>query len=292
MTVPVVMVHGSDGVCPDVDQGYLATVLKQAQQYNERVVLLGDAANRHLEVEHYDYRDFYGEARRFFEREYVKYSYYEDAYDRFVMGFYFVLKEFMQATDVDVISNNDSDVMIYCDMAEEERKLPQGYEIACCIPLHQPPFRWCASTHTSFITFEGLCELCDFIHRMYTIPSGLLRLESKWAWHTGAAQSRHGGICDMTMVWLFQQGEGRHIVNLTPAITSPGEGAFSHNLSGAENGLPDEYRLRGRYKEIEWRDGQPYGWNLRLGAWVRFKTLHFQGGAKHLIPAAFREAMS
>lgn len=289
MIVPVVIVHGSGGVCPEVNQGYLATVLKQAQQYNRRVILLGDEANSHLEVEHYDYGDFSGEADRFLEKEYTKYSSYEDSYDKFCLSFYFILKEFMQAADLDVISNNDSDVMIYCDMTAEEQKLPADYLLACCIPEYQPPFRWSASTHTSFITLEAIHEICDFIHRVYTTPAGLEKIKSKWNFQV--EHNLPGGICDMTMIYLFQQErQGKRIVNLTPVITSPDEGAFSHNLSGSENGLQDEYRLQGRYKELKWVDDQPYCWNLRLGTWVRFKTLHCQGGAKGLIQGFFREA--
>lgn len=287
--VPVVMVHGSGGVCPGVDQSYLPIVLRQAQEYNERVILLGDAANSHLEVEHHHYSDFYGEAQRFFDEEYIQYSTYKVGYDRFCMGFYFILKEFMQAHNFDVISNNDSDVMIYCDMTEEEQKLPKDYLLACCIPLYQPPFRWTASTHTSFITLEAIREICDFIHRVYTTPWGLEKIRSKWDFQV--EHSLPGGICDMTMIYLFEQERrGERIVNLTPVIASPTQGAFSHKLSGDENGLQGEYRLAGRYKELTWIDDQPYCYNLRLDAWVRFKTVHFQGGAKRFITASFREA--
>lgn len=289
MTVPVVIVHGSEGICPDVDQEYLGVVLEQAQQYNRRVILLGDTANRHWGVEHYDYTDFCGEADRFLEKEYIKYSFYEDSYDQFCVSFYFILKEFMQAHNLDVIANIDSDVMVYCNMTAEKQRLPADYLLACCIPQRQSPFRWCASTHTSFITLQGICELCDFIHRTYTTLAGREKLKSKYEWH--AEHSPHGGVCDMTLAWLFlQEVEARRIVNLTPRLTLPKEGAFSHNLSGGECGLPDEYKLEGRHKEIKWIDGQPHCWNLRLGAWVRFKTLHFQGGAKYLIASSFREA--
>lgn len=290
MIVPVIMTHGSGGDNPDrIDQGYLALTLKQAQQYNQRVILLGDPTNSHLDVEHYNYADFYGEAKKFFEEEYVQYSYYKEGYDRFTMALYFMLKAFMQTTGLKVISNTDSDMMIYCDMTTEEQKLPENYLLACCIPEYQPTFRWNASTEISFITLEGICEVCEFLHRVYTTPAWLAKIKSKWDWHV--ENKLHGGVCDMTLMWLFvQDRERERIVNLTPPIASPEGGTFSHKISGDENSIQGEYRMSGRLKEIEWHGGKPYGYNLRLNTWVRFKTIHLQGGNKILAPSFYRDA--
>ena len=248
MTVSVIMTHGGSGNNPDYsDQGYLEYTLKQAQQYNERVILLGDETHKHLKVERYNYADFYKEAKQFFEEEYVQYSRYIEGYDRFVMALYFMLKEFMLAAGLDVVSNSDSDMMIYCDMTEEEKKLPQGYLLGCCIPEYQPPFRWNASTETSFITLEAVHEICAFFHRIYTTPDGLAKVKSKWDWHV--ANKMAGGVCDLTLMWLFVQEQGRErIVNLTPVIQSAEGGTFAHKISGIENSIQGEYRLAGRLK--------------------------------------------
>ncbi len=285
MMIPLVMTNGGGRG----DQGYLEWVLRQAQQYNQRVVLLGNAANAHLDVEHYDYADFYAEAKRFFEEEYVQYSYYREGYDRFTMAIFFILKDFMQTMGLPVIANTDSDMMIYCDMTEEERKLSEDYLLACCIPEYQPPFRWNASTETSFFTLEGVCEVCEFIHRVYTTPAWLAKIESKWDWHV--TNEKPGGVCDLTLLYLFVQGRKRErIVNLTPPIDSPEGGTFSHKITGDENSLRGEYRMDGKLKEIRWEGGKPHGWNLRLGAWVRFKDIHLQGSSKRLAASFYREA--
>ena len=72
MTVPLVMTHGPGG------GDYLPWVLKQARQYNERVVLLGEPEHQSLAaklgVEHHNWAAFYTEARGFFKKEYVQYS--------------------------------------------------------------------------------------------------------------------------------------------------------------------------------------------------------------------------
>ena len=290
MTVPVVMMHGGSGNNPYYrDQRYLAFVLKQAQQYNERVILLGDSTHDYLPVERYNYADFYDEARKFFEKEYVQYSYYKKNHDRFTMAVFFMLKGFMQATGLKVIANTDSDMMTYCNMTEEERKLPKNYLLACCIPEYQPPFRWNASTETSFFTLEGICEVCEFIHRVYTTPAWLAKIKTKWDWHV--ANSPRGGVCDLTLLWLFVQDRNRErIVNLTPVIQSAENGTFSHKISGDENSIQGEYRMDGGLKEIEWRGNQPYGYNLRLESWVRFKNIHLQGAQKRLASSFYRDA--
>jgi len=287
MTVPIIMTHG--GSEAPGNHGYLAFVLKQARQYNQRVVLLSDVANSHLDVEYYGYTNFYEEARKFFENEYVQYSYYHEGYDRFTMAIFFMLKAFMQADGLEVIANTDSDMMIYCDMTTEEQKLPKDYLMACCIPEYQPEFRWNASTETSFYTLEGICEVCDFFHRVYTTPAWRAKIKTKWDWHV--ANKLHGGVCDLTLLWLFVQDRNRErIVNLTPPITTPEGGTFSHKISGDENSIQGEYRMNGRLKEIQWRDNKPYGYNLRLKSWVRFKTIHLQGGDKVLAPSFYRAA--
>lgn len=285
MTIPVVFTHG--GSEDPADQGYLVLVLKQAQQYNQRVILLGDAGHSHLDVEHYNYADFYREAEQFLTEEYVQYSHYKESHDRFIMVLYFILKEFMQATGLNVIASCDSDMMIYCDMTEEEARLPRGYLLACCIPEYQPPYRWNASPETSFITLEGVREICAFFHRTYTTPEGLAKIKSKWDWHV--ANNKPGGVCDLTLLWLFVQEKGRErIVNLTPVITTAANGTFAHKISGSENSRQGEYKMAGRLKHIEWRHGLPYGYNVRLKQWVRFKDIHLQGGDKHLAPSFYR----
>jgi len=179
--------------------------------------------------------------------------------------------------------------MVYCNMTEEEAKLPRDYLVACCIPEYQPPFRWNASTETCFFTWEGVCEMCDFIHRMYTTPEGLAKIKSKWDWHV--SNNKPGGVCDLTLLWLFVESINRdRIVNLTPVIQSAEGGTFSHKISGDENSRQGEYRMDGRLKEIQWRGGIPYGFNVRLGEWVQFKDIHLQGGDKRLAPSFYRDA--
>jgi len=45
-----------------------------------------------------------------------------------------------------------------------------------------------------------------------------------------------------------------------------------------------------RVKDIMWRDNQPYAYHLKLGKWIRMKSLHFQGGSKPLMKVVRREA--
>lgn len=286
MTVPLVMTHGPGG------DNYLPWVLKQARQYNEHVVLLGEPEHKQLAtslgVEHHNWIDFYAEAREFFEKEYIQYSYYKQGYDRHTMAIFFFLKAYMQANNLMFVASTDSDMMVYCNMTEEEAKLPRDYLLACCIPEYQPPYRWNASTETCFFTWWGACDMCDFLHQTYTTPEGRAKVKSKWDWHV--ANNKPGGVCDLTLLYLFVESRNRDkIVNLTPVITTAEHGTFSHKISGDENSRQGEYRMAGRLKEIQWRGGIPYGFNVRLGEWVRFKDIHLQGGDKRLASSFYRD---
>lgn len=53
---------------------------------------------------------------------------------------------------------------------------------------------------------------------------------------------------------------------------------WDHNINAS-----DGYQLRDGVKELHLLEGMPYGLHLEKKSLVRFKALHFQGGAKPLL---------
>jgi hypothetical protein len=98
--------------------------------------------------------------------------------------------------------------------------------------------------------------------------------QEKWDWHrtTGTA----GGVCDMTMLYLWAQNRN-DVVNFASPL---GGGVFDYNINSAENTQSGEYETWLGKKKIVFRDGKPYGRRCEDGAIVRFRSLHFQGAAK------------
>lgn len=253
---------------------YLPAAIEQAQRYNPRVVLIGDDSNVSLDVEYYHYAEYFQEAK-VFEPHYSHMCTNHHRFELYNLQEYFVLERFMQDCNLGKMFLCDSDVMLYCDISELEDWL-SSYDLACSIPKAQWKYRWSASAHVSYWSLEVLTEFCEFILETYSTPHLLRKLGKKWAWHQRTGTP--GGISDMTLLWQFCK------MKKAISLTRVRDGAtFEHNINVSENWLPDEYRMKSGIKEVTWRENQPYGFNLKLGKWIRFNALHFQGGAKGLL---------
>lgn len=283
--IPVVTVHGGD-VKPGSKDEYLRWTLRQASEYAQRVILLGGPKVKPLagKAEYYNYlRDWSMSAGLFAKYAYVKMSYYTDVYDLAVFKRYFVLRDFMEAEKLDLVFSCDSDVMLY-SRPEDEASVFGVKDFAYCIPENQYAYRWSASSHAAYFSRDGIERFCDFIVETYTTRVGLAKLKRKWEWHQ--KQKKSGGVCDMTLLWLFYL-ENKDVVNLSRARGREPR-AFDHHVNTPENELPNEYEMEGRKKRLVWRNGKPYGHNLITGEEVRFAALHLQGGAKKLAESYYR----
>lgn len=284
--IPIVTVHGGD-VKPDRKDEYLRWTLRQASEYSERVILLGGPKVKPLtgKAEYHDYlKDWSMSANLFAEHAYVKLSRYSDVYDLAVLKRYFVLRDFMKAEKLNLVFSCDSDLMLY-SRPEDEARVFGVKDLAYCIPQHQPPYRWSASSHASYFSRDGVERFCDFVMETYTSKAGLAKLKRKWIWHQ--RNKKPGGVCDMTLLWLFSL-ENKDVVNLSRARGRELR-AFDHHVNTPENELPGEYEMEGGKKRLTWRDSKPFGHNAILGQDVRFAALHLQYDAKELAKSYFRE---
>lgn len=276
--IPVVFTHRA-GV-KNVPQGYLPYAIQQARQYNDRVILIGDQSNDGLDVEHYHYNR-YAQGAYAFSPRYVHMCTNEHSFELWNLQEYFVLRDFMEAQKLDEMFLCDSDVMLYCNVEELGAELA-AYSIACNWAYTQWEYRWSVSAHVSYWTLESLTEFCEYIQRVYTTPKLLAKLQEKWGWHQ--REGKTGGICDMTLLWLFCVG--KKVINLARVRDNA---VFDDNINAPENWLPNEYQMKAGIKEVIWRQNQPYGFNLELGKWIRFNALHFQGDAKKLLSSYAKE---
>lgn len=279
--IPVVFTHRL-GV-KSGSQGYLPLAIQQAQQYNDRVILIGDRSNAHLNVEHYYYGEYAQEADAF-RPHYVHMCTNERSFELWCLQRHFILRDFMAAQGLDKMFLCDSDVMLYCNVSTLETELEQ-YDLACNWAHTQWKYRWSSSAHVSYWTRDVLAGFCDFIWETYTTLSGMATLREKWKWHV--ASGTHGGICDMTLLWLFIQD--KNALNLARNTEERGA-VFDNNINAPHNWLNDEYAMENGIKEISWRANQPLGYNFYGDEWIRFLGLHFQGNAKRLMHDYFRRA--
>lgn len=272
--IPVVFVHY--GPVPE----YLKLSIAQAAKHND-VVLITDQEKAEVNAKLVQMTGLRTEVDQF-EKAYHHLSKNPEEFELRCFTRWGLIKAMMEQDGLKTIFYCDSDVLLYTNVGQF---FSSDVEASYSIPEDQPEFRWSASAHVSFFSYEKLKSLWDFmlstyVHRTETYG----QLKSKYKHHL-ATQSP-GGVCDMTLLYLFaQKNDVVPICKVVDGMT------FDHNINSSENLLKPEYEMRqvaGPYgpmtiKDIKFLDGSPYCLNLDKDQNVKFNSLHFQGGAKTLM---------
>lgn len=253
---------------------YMPHTIKQAKETNERVILLGDKSNQHLEVEHYLNGDLIDSDLACFFKHYKHFSTNGQLFEVACFARWFVIKNFLLEHNLDSCVYLDTDIMVYSDLSKELQPFVEK-TASFLYPKDQPKNRWAASGHSSYWPREGLVKFCNFINKIYTTEEGINTLEQKWNYHVEA--DKGGGICDMSLFHLFYNSLEPGEVAILSDVHN--DSTFDDNINSSENYYKEEYRMKDGFKEIKWENGMPYGYNLKRNTWIRFNTLHFQGGS-------------
>lgn len=277
--IPVVYIH-------DGDQPYLRTALEQAKRYNDEVVLLG-IGNKEMWSPWYPW---VSERLTDFQAVYQHMNTNPESFEVACFYRWFALHDWMTEQGVERVFYCDTDVMLYCNVTEWAESVGNP-DVSFQVPQHQPEYRWSASAHVSLWTAPALAIFCNFIMAEYVQEKNLERLREKWAWHQETGTP--GGICDMTILYIFWQAitdpdVGKQLFDLSFVNNAQViDGAtFDHNINVAENYEEGEYwelTLPNPRKEI-WR-GSDIGRSdapffLARGfpvEHIRANALHFQG---------------
>jgi hypothetical protein len=243
--------------------------MKQALVCNKNVVLITDATFSQPGVEVINESDYLKSVEEF-RTSYIHMSTNSHGFEMICIERWFILRNYMEHAGIQVAYYSDSDVMIYDDLSTIYSGY-KNYECAYTMPLHQDNLRWSASACCSFWTLSSIKKFCDFILSSYQ-PENIGKLREKWDYHQ--RNSQPGGVCDMTLLYLFAQTVSHF------SLSKENDGlAFDQNMLDSENYLRDEYRMEKRFgedrmqKKILWRDGRPYGFNMHSRKEVRFIVL-------------------
>jgi hypothetical protein len=272
-SLPVIFVHRGDS-------DYLEHSLWQAKQYNDRVILIGDSTNRHFEgVEHFDMEGYLKEAE-LFAKSYVHLSPNPFSYELFCIQRWYVINEFVRRHNIERFFYCDSDVMVYCDMSKEFSHAD------CDVAL---PSIEGYSGHNSFWSKNALNQFCHFVSLFYEKKENLHLWEERY-------RRQGDGFCDMTLLTEFV----RTLQEIAEPMGYPrlkvsgllSEGAV-FDLCNIGHSELDAYAMTTalsghRIKSIQWKDNQPYCYNMKRRQLLRFKTLHCQGSNKALMKSLRR----
>jgi len=262
MTTAIVFIHRSNS-------NYLSYTLAQAKYSNPdaRVILLGDESNKYESVEHYSIAD-YSDSASDFAQVYQHLSVNPIEYELLCFQRWFVLKDFIRQQSIQHCLYLDSDVMLYVDVVEEQKRLA-NYNIA--LTGYVP-----GSTYIN--SLAALEQFCRFITHLYQDPIAFQSIES--AFKQKLRNSLATSISDMFAFEEYRRQYPEKVGDLLEII----------NNSTYDVGMtnPDGYEatLKG-IKKINLINGYPYGYLIESSQAIRFNSLHFQGSSKNLIQDFF-----
>lgn len=277
MKCPVIIIHRGYS-------DYLKWAVLQAKASGNEVILLGDEKNLKLSayVKHEYISDYGHSDYPTFLKNYKHMSSNDYKFELVCFERWFVLLEYLKRNSFEKVLHLDSDVMIY----EEADKILQYFSGKFMAAYHIPEQtysdnRWVAVPHTSFWTTQGLEKLCTFIIDEYT--KGLEELKLKWQWHISSKAP--GGICDMTLLYLFYRQNEDKIVNLAQTFNETF--TFDSNINSPENYFQNEFSMTRKFfisiKNVFFENKIPYSKNLVLNKNIKLFALHCQGKAKILM---------
>jgi len=254
--IPVLLIHrGHDE--------YVQHAINQAVYCGNEVTIITDREYSNCKV--VNIGDFLTMANQFRDI-YVPLSTLGD-YELFCFQRWFVLYEYMTLNNLLQVFYIDSDVLLYDDVTSDKAYFDNFIftlilkSVGCC----------------SYFSYIGLSSFCKFLFDIYQNKTSYEF--AKIASHFSVRQQHGlaGGVCDMTLFEYF----GRY-----KCANGVGELTFVRDNSTYDHNINDKdtfYEFDGT-KKINFYGNHPYCFNKFLNTNVRFKSIHFQGGSKSLIP--------
>jgi hypothetical protein len=253
------------------DAQHLPYTFWQARHWagSSPVILLGDKANRHYRgLEHVPIRDFASTVPRLRDL-YVHISPNNPEFEFFCLARWLVMGEFARRQGLREFLYLDSDVLIY----------EKPVEILSRVPPCRLATEWIGDVSAGIspaVTYIGdptvLQEIEASMMQFYSNPKEIENTRIKYE---ELVRKKLGGMSDMLFLSRYAHQLGEGVFNLW----EPGkDGVVDINIVKAVG-----FRLREDLKEIEFRDGKPYGFYEPTQRWLRFATLHFNGHSKKVM---------
>ena len=272
--IPVLFIHTGN-------QEYLQYTVSQAEKMNSHVYLLGDESNQNIAKRWVRMKDYFTDRYKNFTENYVHMSSNPYVFELNCFRRFFVSYEFAVRNDIREFMMLDSDLLAFANFSEVDF---HGCDAALSMPYDQSHYVWTASPHCSYWTVEALDDFLDYL--IYAYGEGIGLLEEKWKYN----HEKHmpGGICDMTLLYLWAQSSTKfHVFNTSQVCNKT---VFDHFLSLSEGYQQGDFQ-RNRYcemKKIKFEQGIPY-FLSGDGEWIRTYTVHAQGRSKLYIAALYSQ---
>jgi len=264
------------------NQEYLRQCLRFARQNGNETVLIGNEQSFRSECDQYFDDDIdLPEFDRFIST-YVHMSSNSEWFEVLCFKRYFFLLTMVQKLNLDSFWMIDSDVLLLEDLAVFQDYLTNNnYNAALSTMAQTTDYGWSSSPHISFWTRKSLESFIEFTIDTYT--KNMYKLEEKFNYHK--ANSLAGGICDMTLLFLWAS-QTEQIYNTSTAHLD-GHHLYDHNINLRKNVGDDRFQSSKilKVKTIKSVTGNLVAQELISQKRYIVGSLHFQGRAKRLIPS-------
>ena len=181
----------------------------------------------------------------------------------------------------------DSDLLLFENVTNVINKNYDSYDLCSCLTQQEyDDFYWSASGHLSLWSRQALEDFCAFILKVYTDKGQTDNLKRKWQWHLDNNIS--GGICDMTLIYLFLRETKLKTGNFLSVLDN--QFSFDNALKGNLGEFPDEYEMKYSFllgnfsKKISFKNGSPTSYNKLQKKDIVLYSLHYQVEVKRLMP--------
>ena len=285
MEVPVVLFHKSE-------KYYVSCALRAAKKRNNDVTLISDvrpdiytAYSNVIDINFYK-----NDGAVKFAEVYQHLSTNSHNFEFTAIEKYFFLLEHMKKNKLKKILYIDSDLLLYDNMSTIINKYYDSYDLCSCIPKKEySDLVWTASGHLSLWSYTALNDFCEFIINLYTNQIDLIK--KKWQWHLD--NNITGGICDMTLIYLFQYQTQLKSGNFLEVVDN--RFSFDYILKSSTGEFDNEYDMENSFilgdviKKVSFKDGYPYCYNKLLKKDILLYSLHCQAEAKRIMPLLVKD---
>lgn len=274
---PIVFIH--KGKIPY----YFTLVMRQAHQSNpdSEIVLVTDKNTR---VDRFIKKiklDGYNKQSETLSSLYQHMSSNTYEFELFCIQRWFVLLELMEKYHMNQVVVCDSDYMQYTNVNKIIKMMNKKSLI--CVPNQQYELSFTASAHFSIWHHFHLKRFTLFVKEIYV--NNINVIKKKWVWHQ--KNNMPGGVCDMSLLYLFYQQNPTFFLNglVVKAESCVDQSIKDSNIYQYNN---KEYFIKkinrnGRYKDVKWQSKRPYVRIQKSNEKIWLHGLHCQGDAKYLI---------
>lgn len=234
-------------------QKYVKSVLEQAEKYHSKVILIGNDENKNFSANWINYKELDHMLLDRFKDVYIHMSSNPYQIEMFCLESWFYYYECAKKMGLQEFITMDSDVLLYRTI----RKSDFGTaDVALGWAKKQEPYIWAYNPYFAYWKISKLENYLLFCIETYSENNeNTAKLREKWQYHKTSGKA--GGVCDMTLMYLWAQNE-KNLINVLDREW--GGGVFDRAIKSETNYEKIfKYDKVNQMKKIEFDDNHmPY----------------------------------